>query len=307
VRLHAASLNRRDLMILNRTYPLPARPEVVPLSDGAGEVIRIGSAVTRFKVGDRVTGSYFPKWRTGVLESDAVDQLGCTVDGMAADTVRLDEQWAVALPEHLSWEEGACLSCAAVTAWSSLFGGTPLQPGRTVLILGSGDVALFAVQFARLAGLRVIATTSSDLKAGSLLALGAHEVVNYQPTPAWGEAVRELTRHQGADLVVETMGPPTIEQSLVAAARHSEIALLIWKSERQQEVVLPAGAYGPKLVNLRRLFVGPRSALEAVVRAIALHRLRPVIDHVFDFAELHAAYRHMESTARFGKVVLRCR
>jgi len=305
VRVHAASLNRRDLMILAGTYPLPGRRGVVPLSDGAGEVVAVGSAVTRFKPGDRVMGSYFPKWRSGKLPPDAIDQLGCTLDGMAAENVVLDEQWAVPVPAHLTWEEGACLSCAAVTAWSALFGGVPLLPGQSVLTLGSGDVSLFAVQFARLMGARVISTTSSTLKADKLRELGAHEIVDYATTPAWGNAVRELTGNEGVDLVVETMGPPTIEQSLIAVARHSEIALLIWKTDTQQEVILPTAAYGPKLVNIRRLFVGSRSDLEAVTRAMSFHSLRPVIDKAFAFDQLQDAYRYFGSRAGVGKVVLR--
>jgi NADPH:quinone reductase-like Zn-dependent oxidoreductase len=305
VRLHASSINRRDLMILAKTYPLPSKPNIVPLSDGAGEVVAIGSAVSRFKIGDRVTGSYFPKWRTGRLPADGFDQLGCTVDGMASELAMLDEQWAVPLASHLTWEEGACLSCAAVTAWNSLFGGTPLRPGQTVLTLGTGDVSLFTVLFARLMGARVIATTSSEDKAGKLREWGAHEVVNYAKTPAWGSAVRELTNNEGVDLVVETMGPVTIEQSLIAAARHSEIALLIWKSDSQPDVVLPTSAYGPKLANIRRLFVGSRTDLEGVMKAMSLHKLRPVIDRVFGFDQLHEAYRYFESRAGLGKIVLR--
>jgi NADPH:quinone reductase-like Zn-dependent oxidoreductase len=165
VRVRAASINRRDLMILDKTYPLPAKPGIVPLSDGAGEVVAIGDKVMRFKVGDRVTGSYWPKWRDGRLAADLVDQLGCTVDGMATEYAVLDEQWAVRLPDHLGYEEGACLSCAGVTAWCSTVGTHALRPGRTILTLGTGDVSLFSVQFAKLMGCRVIVTTSSDAKA----------------------------------------------------------------------------------------------------------------------------------------------
>ncbi len=178
LRVHAASLNRRDLMLVEQTYPIPGKPGVVPLSDGAGEVVAIGAGVTRFKVGDRVTGNYFARWRDGRLAPDLRDQLGCTLDGMAADYAVLDEQWAVRLPDHLSWEEGACLSCAGVTAWCSVTGSDFARPGRTVLTLGTGDVSLFAVQFAKLTGCRVIVTTSSDAKAHRLRELGADEVIN---------------------------------------------------------------------------------------------------------------------------------
>lgn len=305
VRIRAASINRRDLMILDQTYPLPGKPNIVPLSDGAGEVIAVGAHVTRFKIGDRVTGNYFPRWRDGRLAADMIDQLGCTVDGMAAEYAVLDEQWAVRLPDYLSWEEGACLSCAGVTAWCSLMSGGVARPGRTVLTLGTGDVSLFAVQLAKAMGCRVIATTSRDDKAEKLRALGADEVVNYLATPNWGQAVRDLTGGEGADLVVETMGPETIEQSLIACARYSEMVVLIWKAPNRPSMILPAEAYGPKLVTIRRLFVGPRVELEALIRAMTQLRIRPVIDRAFEFDRLHDAYRYFQRRMGFGKVVLK--
>lgn len=304
IRVRAASINRRDLMIANRTYPLPAKLGIVPLSDGAGEVVAVGNRVTRFKLGDRVTGNYWPKWRDGRLAADLVDQLGCTVDGMATEYAALDEQWAVGLPDYLTWEEGASLSCAGVTAWCSVVGSTMTSPGKTVLTLGTGDVALFSIQFAKIAGCRVIATTSSDEKAAKLRALGADEVVNYVETPKWGAAVRELTGGAGVDLVVETMGPETIEQSIVAAARYSEIVLLIWKAPNRPDLVIPGDVYGPKLASIRRLFVGSRVDLEAMIKAMAAHQMRPVIAKTFDFEHLRDAYGYFDSRAGFGKVVM---
>lgn len=252
-----------------------------------------------------MTGNYFARWRDGRLAPDLRDQLGCTLDGMAAEYAVLDEQWAVRLPDPLSWEEGACLSCAGVTAWCSVTGSEFARPGRTVLTLGTGDVSLFAVRFAKLMGCRVIATTSDDTKARRLRELGADEVINYVSTPHWGAAARELTGGEGVDLVVETMGPPTMEQSLIAAGRYSEIVVLIWKSATQSGIVLPTSAYGPTLAILRKRFVGPRADLEAMVKAMAAHELRPVVDRVFDFQDLHAAYKHFEGRSGFGKVVLR--
>src|SRR5262245_30452863 len=142
IRVRAMSVNRRDAFILKGTYPLPPRPDVVPLSDGAGEVVAVGSAASRFQVGDRVTGSYWPRWRDGLLTADLRDQLGCTVDGMLAEYALLDEQWAVTVPKHLTWEEAATLTCAGVTAWSAVVGSDAVQPGQTVLTLGTGGVAL---------------------------------------------------------------------------------------------------------------------------------------------------------------------
>jgi NADPH:quinone reductase-like Zn-dependent oxidoreductase len=304
VQLRAASLNRRDIMILEKSYPLPGKQGVIPLSDGAGEVVQVGEKVTRFRPGDRVIGNYFPKWRDGRLAPDHIDQLGCTIDGMATQYARLDEQWAVPVPDYLTWEEAACLSCAGLTAWCALTGSGALRAGHTVLTLGTGDVSLFAVQLAKAMGCRVIATTSQDVKAEKLRALGADDVVNYARNPQWGSEVRDLTGNAGVDLVVETVGPETIEQSLIASARYSEIVVLIWKSATQSSMTLPAAAYGPKLATIRRLFVGSRTDLEAFLKAIELRKIRPVIDRSFGFDDLHDAYRYFMGRAGFGKIVL---
>lgn len=302
IRVRAASINRRDLMLRDGAYPLPARPGVVPLSDGAGEVVAVGTDVTRFTVGDRVTGSYWPRWRDGLLAPDLIDQLGCTVDGMATEYAVLDEQWAVRVPDHLTWAEAACLSCAGVTAWCSVTGSSAAAPGRTVLTLGSGDVSLFALRFAKLLGCKVIVTTSDDTKATRLTALGADHVINYRTTPRWGEAVQELTG--GVDLVVETMGPETLPQSITATALHGEIVLLIWKAPGRPDLVIPGDVYGPKLATIRRLFVGSRTDLEAMINAMSTHKVRPVIDQVFSFDALPQAYQRFCSSERFGKVVI---
>jgi len=304
VKVRAASLNRRDIMILEKSYPLPGKQGIIPLSDGAGEVVRVGEKVSRFKLGDRVIGNYFPKWRDGRLAPDCIDQLGCTVDGMATQYALLNEQWAVPIPGYLSWEEAACLSCAGLTAWCSLTGSGALRAGQTVLTLGTGDPSLFAVQLAKAMGCRVVATTSQEAKAEKLRALGADHVVNYVKNPQWGAEVRALTGNVGVDLIVETMGPETIEQSLIAAARYSEIVVLIWKSAAQSSMVLPATAYGPKLATIRRLFVGSRADLEAFLKAIELRKMRPVIDRTFGFNDLQEAYRYFIDRVGFGKVVL---
>lgn len=304
IRVRAASLNRRDVMILEQTYPLPGKPGVVPLSDGAGEVVAVGDKVSRFKVGDRVTGNYWPRWRDGRLAADYIDQLGCTVNGMAAEFAAFDEQWVVRLPDYLTWEEGACLSCAGVTAWCSVMASGTLKPGQTVLTLGTGDVSLFTVQFAKMMGCRVIATTSQDTKAEKLKKLGVDHVINYVKTPQWGTAVRELTGGLGADLIVETMGPETIEQSLIASGRYSDIVVLIWKSAKQSALVLPADAYGPKLATIRRLFVGTRVDLEAMIKAMSAREMRPVVDRTFPFVQAHEAYKYYDGRSGFGKVVL---
>ncbi|MFD9354392.1 NAD(P)-dependent alcohol dehydrogenase [Streptomyces sp. NPDC060031] len=305
VRVKAASLNKRDLMILYERYPLPARPGVVPLSDGAGEVVAVGRAVTRVQVGDRVSCAYFPRWLDGRITPELVDQPGCTLDGMLAEYAVLDEQWAVRVPDHLTWEEAATLPCAAVTAWNALTGGEPLLPGHTVLTLGTGPVALFAVQFAKLLGCRVVSTTSSAAKGDRLKALGADAVIDYVRTPAWGAAVREVTGGAGADLVVETGGPLTIEQSVRAGALHAQIALLITGGPDGSGIEISNAAYASSLATIRRVFVGSRTTFEEMNRAVSAHGLRPLIDRVLPFEDAPEAYRGYAQDGPFGKVVIR--
>lgn len=304
VRVRAASLNKRDLFILSGTYPLRPKADVVPLSDGAGEVVEIGSAVTRFKPGDRVAGSYFPRWKSGPLSPEVSDQLGCTVDGMLSEFVSLSDEWAVKVPAFLGWEEAATLPCAAVTAWNSVVGPSPLVPGQTLLTLGTGGVSLFAFQFAKAIGARVVVTTSSLEKEAALRRLGVDHVINYRETPDWGEAVRAATGGVGAHLVVETVGPDTIEQSVRAANLHGQIVLLITRGKTKSSIEIPSSAYSATMVTIRRVFVGNRMSFESMNAAIETNRIKPVIDRVFPFAEVIDAYRYYATGRSFGKVVI---
>jgi NADPH:quinone reductase-like Zn-dependent oxidoreductase len=202
LRVRANSLNSRELLVLQGRYPLPVKPDVVMGADGAGEVVAIGPGVTRVAIGDRVAAAMFPRWIAGRIDWEYALQLGGSVDGMMTEFVVLNEDALVQIPPHLSFEEGATLPCAAVTAWNALTGERKLQAGETVLTLGSGGVSLFALQFAKAFGARVIVTTSSDEKAEKLRAAGADEVINYRTTPDWHIAVRELTGGRGVDQVV---------------------------------------------------------------------------------------------------------
>ena len=197
---------------------------------------------------------------------------------MLTEYAVLDEQWAVRIPEHLTWEEAATLPCAGVTAWNSLVGPEPVVAGQTVLTLGTGGVSLFAIQFAKLFGCRVISLTSSEAKFDKLRALGADHVLNYAATPEWGEAVRALTGGEGVDRVIETFGPDTIEQSMRASALHGHIVLLITRSPTRPGIEISGGAWASSLTTIRRVFVGSRASFEAMNRAIVAARLRPVID-----------------------------
>lgn len=304
VRVRASALNKRDLFILDGTYPLRATPNVIPVSDGAGEIVAVGERVSRFRIGDRVAGTYFIRWKSGPLTADAFDQLGCTVDGMLTELAVLDEEWAVEIPEHLSWEEAACLPCAGVTAWNAIVGPVPVTAGQTVLTLGTGGVSLFAMQFAKAQGARVIVTTSSHEKAIRLKELGADIVINYAENPDWGRVVRDATGGAGVDLVVEGFGADTIEQSMRAVAIHGQIMLLIVRGKEKPSVQISAQAYGATMATIRRVFVGSRASFEAMNRAIAVHAIRPVIDRMFSFDEVRDAYRYFKQGRSFGKVVI---
>ncbi|WP_027055311.1 zinc-dependent alcohol dehydrogenase family protein [Mesorhizobium erdmanii] len=302
MRVRATSLNRRDAMILNGTYPLTPREGVAPLSDGAGEVVAVGDAVTRFAVGDRVTGSYFARWIDGRVNAGLIDQLGCTLDGLLTEYAVLDEQWAVRLPDHLNWHQAATLSCAGLTAWNAVTGSGIAKPGQWVLVIGSGGVSLFSLQFAKLLGCRVVAVTSRAEKTDKLRALGADLVISTSDMPEWGAAVRDQTG--GVDLVVETGGPATFAQSLIASTLYGHIVLLTLQDAKGGSIQMPAALYQRSLATISRLFVGSRTNLEAMLRAVSQHRLRPVIDKVFAFTEAGDAYRYFRQGDVFGKVIV---
>jgi NADPH:quinone reductase-like Zn-dependent oxidoreductase len=303
VRLKAVSLNYRDLMVVKGQYnpkmPLPR----VPCSDGAGEVAEVGAGVTRVKVGQRVAGIFMQKWISGAIdESKARSALGGAIDGLLAEYTVLHEGGLVHVPEHLSYEEAATLPCAAVTAWHGLVTEGHVKPGDRVLVQGTGGVSLFALQFARLAGARVLITSSSDDKLKRARELGAAEGVNYKTTPEWGDKVRELTGGRGVDHIVEVGGAGTLGQSLKAVRMGGQISLIGLLSGVGQANPLPILM---KNVRVQGIFVGSREMFEAMNRAIAEHRLKPVVDRVFAFAEAPAAFRHMESAAHFGKICIR--
>jgi NADPH:quinone reductase-like Zn-dependent oxidoreductase len=303
VRVLATSLNYRDLMVLRGTYTRGIlKPRLIPLSDGAGEVVAVGPNVARVKVGDRVAGAFMQRWQGGAVGEDAINSsMGGAIDGMLAETVTLHEDGLVHLPPHLSYEEGATLPCAAVTAWSGLVVHGAVKAGDTVLTQGTGGVSLFAVQFAKLLGARVIATTSSEEKAKRLRALGADEVVNYKTTPDWETAARKLTAGRGVDHVIEVGGAGTLAQSLQAArvgGRVSLIGVLTGAAE-----INPMPILG-RCLAVQGVYVGSRETFEAMNRAITQHRLQPTVDRVFPFAAARDAYRYFDSRAHMGKVVI---
>jgi NADPH:quinone reductase-like Zn-dependent oxidoreductase len=302
VRIRAASLNYRDLLVVKGQYnprmPLPR----VPLSDGAGEVVAVGPGVSEWSAGDRVAGCFFQDWTAGPLSDRAAKSaLGGALDGVAAELVAFRERGLVRIPAHLGYEEAATLPCAAVTAWQALIEGG-LRPGESALTLGTGGVSLFALQFAKLAGARVILTSSSDEKLARAQQLGADLGINYRSTPEWDRRVREFTAGEGVDHVVELGGAGTLPLSLRAVRPGGRINLIGVLTGAAGEVnPLPAVMKG---LTVQGIYVGPRSTFEALVRAIEQHGLRPVIDRTFPFAELPEALAHMASGRHFGKIVL---
>ena len=302
VRLRAASLNYRDLMIATGRYGRgDVTPGLVPLSDGAGEVAEVGPEVTRFRTGERVAGLFMQSWIGGAIRPDDFKSaLGGSVDGVLAESRVFDEAGLVPLPSHLSFAEGATLPCAAVTAWNALYGAKPIASGDTVLILGTGGVSIFALQFARAAGARVIATSSSDDKLVRVRALGASDGINYRTTPEWEREVRRLTDGRGVDHVVEVGGAGTLPKSIASAALGGHVHLIgvLTEGRIDPTPILRGG------VTVRGVYVGSREMFEAMNRAIALHGLTPVIDETFPFPDAKAAYRHLESGSHLGKVVI---
>ncbi|MEU8344345.1 NAD(P)-dependent alcohol dehydrogenase [Spirillospora sp. NPDC048832] len=304
VAVHAVSLSFRELLVLRGQYVLPVKPDVIPVSDGAGQVIAVGPDVQRVRPGDRVTATLFPQWRDGPLQASHLPQLGGSLDGMLTEHAILPEQALVPIPEHLSYAEAATLPCAAVTAWNALTGdGLGIQPGHTVLTTGSGGVSLFAVQLAKLLGARVIATTGSTEKEQRLRDLGADEVVNYRAVPDWHTAVRDITGGRGVDRVVDTAG--TLEQSLRSLTVNGHVAFVGSLSGEwpplDPRLVFAAAA------TVRALAVGSHTQFTRLSEFISSHRLRPVIDRRFPFEEAGAAFRYYESTSPFGKVIIEIR
>lgn len=302
VKMRAWSLNYRDLLMVKGLYNPKLRLPLVPLSDGAGEVVAVGAGVTRVKTGDRVAGIFMQKWIDGeVDEAKAKTALGGAIDGVLAEQVLLDAEGVVPIPKHLTAQEAATLPCAAVTAWHALVTAGGIKSGESVLIQGTGGVSLFALQFAKSRGARVIATSSSDEKLARVLKMGASDGINYKTTPAWGDRVRELTQGRGVDHVVEVGGAGTMGESLKAVRMGGRISLIGILSGTSQFNPIPILMKG---VCVQGIFVGSRAMFEAMNETITTNEIRPVVDRTFPFGDARAAFRRMESGAHFGKIVI---
>ena len=302
VRVRAASLNYRDQMVADGRYGRVSLP-LVPLSDGAGEIAAVGPGVTRWKPGDRVAGTFFQGWMTGSFRREYLGlALGGALPGMLAEYVVLSERGVVAAPPHLDFNQAATLPCAGLTAWQALVAGGKVNAGETVLLLGTGGVSLFALQFAKMHGARVIIISSRDEKLARAKALGADAIINYRTVPDWEKEVFQLTGKAGVDHVVEVGGTGTLAKSLRSLAAGGQVHLVGGVTGFSGEVPL-LDIIG-KMAVVRGVYVGSAEMFEAMNRALLWHRTEPVVDRLFDFADAPEAYQYQLSGTHFGKVVI---
>jgi NADPH:quinone reductase-like Zn-dependent oxidoreductase len=299
VRIRAASLNYRDMLVANGFFP--AADGLIPLSDGAGDVIAVGENVSEFKQGDAVISTFHPAWQDGHIDkAQMLGTPGGPADGFACEEATRPAHHFTHAPRGLSHAQAATIPCAGVTAWRALFTDGQMKPGARVLILGSGGVSIFALQFAKAAGATVFATTSSPERMDRLAALGADHVVNYRENPDWGQSVLELTGGYGIDHIIEVGGPNTLPQSIVAARTGAHIALI--GAVAGFEGGIPFAVVQAKRLRLQGVTVGSRRDQLHAVRAIEANGIRPVVDRSFALADLADAFRHLQAGKHFGKI-----
>ena len=301
VRLHANSLNYHDFAVVSGVWaPSEAR---IPMADGAGVVTAVGAGVTEFTVNDHVVSTFFPTWLSGepLVEGFATTP-GDGVDGFAREMVTATVNAFTLAPVGWSHVEASTLTTAAVTAWRALMCDDALKPGDTVLVLGTGGVSIFALQFAKMAGATVIATSSSDDKLQKLKALGADHLINYRQTANWGEVAREITNGRGVDHVVEVGGPATLNQSMLAARVGAHISVIGILTGLSGEVSIVNALM--KQLRLQALIVGNRTQQQEMIKAIEANNLRPVIDKIFPLESIVEAFQYQETNQHFGKICL---
>jgi len=302
VRMEAASLNYRDHMLVSGELYRGVSLPIVPVSDGAGTVLEVGDAVTRFKPGDRVTTFYKSRWLAGTMRPEWEGaEIGGPFDGVMRELACFDQYSLAHVPAHLSSVQAATLPIAALTAWQTLE-LAQVTTGQTILLLGTGGVSLFALQFARLRGARAIVLSSSDDKLDRAKALGADIGINYARNPQWGGLVREASGGVGVDAVVETIGAATLAQSLDAVRMHGFIGVLGWIGG--MDATLPLSKVVLKRIRVQGISAAPLETHERMVAAIEATGLEPVIDHVYGFAELREAFEHLVAGRHFGKLAI---
>jgi NADPH:quinone reductase-like Zn-dependent oxidoreductase len=302
VKVHAVSLNFRDLMMVLGKYNPKMHLPRIPCSDGAGEVVAVGEGVTRVRVGDRVAGIFMQNWLEGAPDAEKIrGALGGDIDGMLAERVVLRAEGVVRVPEHLSYEEAATLPCAGVTAWHAVVHAGRVKAGDTVLIQGTGGVSMFALQLAKMLGARVLGTSSSDQKLERAKKLGLDAGVNYKENPEWDQWVLEQTGGRGADLVVEVGGAGTLSHSLRAVRMGGTVAQIGVLSHGTGGVEIPLLLH--RQVHLRGIYVGSRVHFEELLRALTTQAMKPIVDEVFSLDRFPDALRRMEAGKHFGKLV----
>ncbi|XHR85041.1 MAG: NAD(P)-dependent alcohol dehydrogenase [Gloeotrichia echinulata GP01] len=303
VKVHATSLNYRDLLVAEGAYGGGVKYPLIPLSDGAGEVVAVGEDVTRVKIGDRVAAIFFQNWISGSLTREKMkSDLGGGIDGMLAEYVLLHQDGLVILPDNLSYAEGATLPCAAVTAWHGLVTKGNLTEHDTVLLLGTGGVSIFALQFAKIHGARIIITSSSDEKLAKARQLGADETINYKTMPDWEKQVYQLTNRTGVDHIVEVGGGGTLPKSLQAVRIGGRVSLIGVLSGKLNAIDPMPILF--KSLTVQGIYVGSREMFEVMNQKIIQHQIKPIIDKIFPFTEVKEAYLYLKSAAHFGKVVI---
>jgi NADPH:quinone reductase-like Zn-dependent oxidoreductase len=305
VKIHAVSLNYRDLLVVNGVYPMGVKNNVIPCSDGAGEVIEVGEDVTSFKVGDHVIGTFNQKHLDGDLTDEAFKTgLGAALDGVLTQYKIFPEYGLVHMPAYLTFEEASTLPCAALTAWNALYGLFKLQPGETVLLEGTGGVSMFGLQIAHAAGATTIITSSSDDKLEVAKKEGATHVINYKKFPDWEKKVKELTNGVGVDHILEVGGPGTMSKSFESIRRNGHIVSIGFVAKGEPNTNVPLLAI-TKQVSLRGILVGSRRQFIEMNRAFEANNIKPVIDKVFPFEQAKEAFIHLEKQNHVGKVVIK--
>ena len=303
VAIKAVSLNYRDLAVVTGRYPRNAAQPTIIASDGAGEVVAVGDGVTKFRVGDRVVGSFFQKWISGPYAREyGASALGGGIDGVLTQFRVFDQEGLLPVPGHMSLEEAATLPCAGLTAWNALVPTMHVQAGDTVLLLGTGGVSIFGLQFAKMHGARVIITSSSDEKLARAKALGVDETINYKTTPEWDKEVLRLTGGHGVDMVLEVGGGETFVRSMNSVRASGQMAVIGVLTGVAGTI--PVGLIGIQTLSVRGIFVGSVAMFEDMNRALASNQLHPVIDRVFPFDQSSDALRYMQSAQHFGKIVI---
>ena len=308
VAIRAVSLNYRDILAVKGGYGRMQKQErLIPLSDGAGEVVAVGSKVRGWKAGDRVLGCFFPRWQAGPLRPECVrEDLGGMFDGVAVEKRVFRQDTLVRMPASMSFVEAATLPCAAATAWNALVELGGIEPGQRVLTQGTGGVSLFALQFAKLAGAEVYATSSTDAKLDLLRQLGADQVVNHGEDAEWGKTIMGLTGGRGIDHVVDIGGAETLKQSMRALKPGGTVSMIGVVTGPKTELNIPIVAM--QALRLQGANAGSRLALERLVDAIAVNGMKPVVDKaVFELAQLPDALRYIEARKHVGKVCIEIR